>query len=150
MSTRPHIPLRVRVIVAERQFIHFGASPIAHHDYLRFVQDGQSDGARLEWLLKYMGMEGADLDHRPPLALREQRNGRYFPDANDPHFLEYLSRPAHLQRTTGRAPGAAVTVTTKGSDAHEIAKQRRRGKPPKRKTKIASRKTRWPKRRFGQ
>jgi hypothetical protein len=63
------------------------------------------------------------LDHDPALVLRKfKRDLRkpqaawFTPNANDPDHLIYRTKDDHLQKTTGRKPGAARTVTTKGSD----------------------------------
>ncbi len=74
-------------------------------------------GARLNILLGHLP-KGAQLDHDPALILRpfNERTGKYTPDANDPAYLIYRAPDDHLQKTTGRKPGALRTVTTKGSD----------------------------------
>lgn len=86
-------------------------------------------------------------DHRPPLEQREvsAEGTDYIPPQLDPDYIDGLHEPCHLKRTTGRAPGATTTVTTKGSDSWRAAKFRRlegRNKP-KRKTKIPQRKNPW-------
>jgi hypothetical protein len=80
-------------------------------------------------------------DHRPALIMRSVLRGDYVPPQLDPTFIEAVHAACHQKRTTGRAIGAAKTVTTKGSDAWLAAKFRKlEGKnKPKRKAKIASR-----------
>jgi hypothetical protein len=92
---------------------------------------------RLDRLLEMLfGDEGYQLDHDPALILRpfNKRTGKYTPDANDPHFLVYRRKDDHLQKTTGRKPGAERTVTIKGSDIGlktKFARLERKGKKPK-------------------
>lgn len=78
-------------------------------------------------------------DHRPALEQRpvNEEGTDYIPPQLDPDHIEALHVPCHLKRTTGRAPGAVRTATTKGSDAWLAAKFRRlegRNKPRKRTT----------------
>jgi hypothetical protein len=115
---RPYIPLSVRVKVAERQVKALHEPP---------ARMGLADGARLFQLLWVLfGDQKYQLDHNPALALRRRRGtGKdtvYSPAANNPDFLEYRLDDGHLQKTTGRAPGAERTVTSKGSDRWLIAK----------------------------
>jgi hypothetical protein len=96
---------------------------------------------RLSILLGHLP-QGAQLDHDPALILRpfNERTGKYTPDANDPAYLIYRDKDDHLQKTTGRKPGATHTVTVKGSDIGlktKFARLERKGKKPKQ--KIASR-----------
>jgi len=112
---RPYIPLKVRVEVAEREVDH---SQLWWPLYCSAVRAGRMTlRKRLSILLGHLP-EGAQLDHDPALILRrfDERTGKYTPDANDPAFLKYMDKPNHLQKTTGRKPGAERTVTTKGSD----------------------------------
>jgi hypothetical protein len=59
-------------------------------------------------------------DHRPPLQDRpyDTDAGDFIPPQLDPVYIEAIDKQLHLFRTTGRAPGAEQTVTTKGSDSH--------------------------------
>lgn len=112
---RPSIPMSVRVAVAERQaqcdstwwLLYFSA----------LTSEKLTLGRRLAILLEHLP-KGAQLDHDPALILRpfSPRTGKYTPDANDPRFLTYREPAEHLQKTTGRKPGASRTITTKGSD----------------------------------
>jgi hypothetical protein len=110
---RPHIPLSVRVHVAERQadkhseaWAHYLAIP------------WQNLGDRLQFLLTNLLPKGAQLDHDPALIVRpfDHKTGKYLPEANDPDFLIYRGPRDHLQKTIGRKADAEKTVTTKGSD----------------------------------
>jgi len=139
---RPHIPLSVRVQVAERQadkhsdaWAHYLAVP------------WQNLGDRLQFLLTNLLPKGAQLDHDPALILRPYVDGYYSPPANDPNYLIYREPREHLQKTTGRKADAEKTVTTKGSDIWLKSKfNRLEGKTKQRpKQKIPSRKNPWPK-----
>lgn len=85
--------------------------------------------------------QDVELDHDPALELRRfnPRTGKYSPDANDPRFLIYRVRDEHLQKTTGRKPGAERTVTSKGSDVWLAKKFRKLESPKKVKRKMQSR-----------
>lgn len=120
---RPHIPLHIRVQVAERQLSESGS--ILWALYASAVSMNSNIGApltlthRLRILLGHLFPDGKfELNHTPALILRKfnGRTGRYTPAANDPNYLEYLSVEGHQKRTTGRNPGATHTITTKGSD----------------------------------
>lgn len=162
---RPHIPLAVKIAVAERQVT----------ELTRMAAPERPLSGRLEFLLvivaRKAGCEVADLrlDHDPPLAARPKgRRGLgnktyYIPDANDPEHLRY--RPhgpqfegSHLVKTNVRGDHG------QHPDRVLIKKARRieRGPRPKRGPKIKSRgfatkgaklgggKTKWPKRSFNQ
>lgn len=145
---RPYIPMPVRVAVAERQVREQGS--IMWPVYLSGVEKSQQLGLpmsladRLKVLLDHLFGPDAkiELHHTPALALRKRgRNGGFIPDANDPDHLEYMAKDGHLQQTTGRKPGAAKTITSKGSDRWMIKKfNRLEGKTKRRpKQKIPSR-----------
>jgi hypothetical protein len=144
---RPYIPLAVRVQVAERQLGKEYSEPFPARG-----RGGALMNFRLQWLLLALGIIDPQLDHDPALILREfnPRTGKYKPDANDPEFLVYREKSDHLHKTTGRKPGAAKTVTTKGSDIWLKSKfDRLEGRTKKRpKVKIPARKNPWPKRKF--
>lgn len=162
---RPHIPLAVRVQVAERQaanrpnevwrfYLATGWHPEMHH------------GRRLKVLLEALALQFgcvlADLrlDHEPALGARPKVFKRgvhvdYIPAANDPDSLRY--RPhgpefegSHLVKTNTRGDHG------QHPDRVLIKKQRRieRGPKPKRSPKIQSRgfdrtqKAKFPKRSF--
>lgn len=67
-----------------------------------------------------------DFDHRPPLCERpyDTEAGDFIPPQNDPNFIFATPRAEHDQLTFGRKPGAAKTVTTRGSDVGERARTR--------------------------
>lgn len=140
---RPYIPLDVRLKVLERQAQELGTK-IAIGWWIHYCHSYKqwSDAKRLHWLLEAI-FGGADvqLDHDPALSLRKRtRSGGYRPDANDPKFLVYRTKPNHLHKTVGRAPGAERTVTSKGSDVWLAKKFKKLTAPQKRsKSKIASR-----------
>ena len=142
---RPHIPLSVRVKVAERQFLLLCPNMAG-----LLAGKPHSSGNRLKALLPLLatafGCEVSELrlDHDPPLALRPQerrglgRKTYYTPDANDPEHLFY--RPHGAQH----AGSHDVKTRIRGehgqfSDIALIKRQRRRERPPKRKAKIPSR-----------
>lgn len=107
-------------------------------------------GVRLRLVLHTLfGNAPVQLDHDPALILRNhnRRTGKYTPDANDPDFLIYRLKDDHLQKTTGRKPGATRTVTTKGSDIGLKTKFAKLERPARRKQKIPGRKAPWPKKR---
>lgn len=65
-----------------------------------------------------------ELDHRPALTDRpyDTAAGDFIPPQNDPAFIELIGAKEHDQRTFGRKPDAAKTVTTRGSDTGERAR----------------------------
>jgi hypothetical protein len=169
----PMPPLSVRVVVAERQFKKV-RQPWEFNDYCaildRCLRLGKklSLAKRLKWLLSRI-FEDVDnvvphaCDHDPALILRPYNPrikdvaARYTPHAHDPDALIYRARDDHQLKTTGRRPGAARTITTKGSDIGLKTKFARleRGPKPKRGPKIRSPgfrkpagKQKWPKRGF--
>jgi hypothetical protein len=145
---RPHIPLSVRVKVAERQFMQLCPDKAGH-----LVGKPHSSGNRLKALLPLLadafGCEVSELrlDHELALALRKVVIRRpylrgeiwvYEPDANDPEYLVY--RPHGAQH----AGSHDVKTRIRGehgqfSDIAMIKRQRRRERPAKRKAKIPSR-----------
>jgi len=154
---RPHIPLAVRVQVAERQLKEkLGRLP---------PRMTPSNGAWLAVLLGLlaptMGCEVADLrlDHDPPLGAREKHGeGKrtvYSPAANDPEYLAY--RPHGAQY----AGSHDVKTRIRGdhgqySDIQLIKRERRRqrkadGRPKKKwatRSNLSTKGARFPKRKF--
>lgn len=67
-----------------------------------------------------------ELDHRPALTDRpyDTEAGDFIPPQNDPAHIFLIEAPEHDERTFGRKPGAAKTVTTRGSDVGERARSR--------------------------
>ena len=143
---RPHIPLSVRVAVAERMVMWSD-----NQTYWQLYQSRKLLVSpanpwplkdRLESLLYHIfADEKAHLDHSPALILRpfNAATGKYVPDANDPDYLIYRTVAEHLKKTIGRTVGAAKTVTTKGSDIGLKAKFARLERPAKHKKRIPSR-----------
>jgi hypothetical protein len=142
---RPHVPIAVRVEVAERDVLKGPWWPL----YERCVN--LSLGRRLSILLGHFP-KGTQLDHDPALILRkfDEDTGLYTPDANDPACLTYREPREHLQKTIGRKADAEKTVTTKGSDIWLKSKfNRLEGRTKQRtKAKIPSKPNPWPKRPF--
>ena len=140
---RPYIPISVRVRVAERQWMEKYRLPMFYGWTITAKEP--SDKVKLETLLSLLfGRDGKpNLDHDPALILRKfnSKTGQYVPDANDPNCLVYREKANHQQKTTGRRPGAARTVTTKGSDIGVRNKFERLERVPRRKKP-------WPKRKF--
>lgn len=144
---RPYITLKVRLAVLERQaFVERqfenGEECDLAREWYEFCCQGRGLRAKIRWLitLLFAGQQ-VELDHDPALELRRfnARTGKYTPDANNPKFLVYRTKPQHLQKTTGRAPGAERTVTAKGSDTWLAKKFRRLERPKASKSKIPSR-----------
>lgn len=139
---RPYIPLSVRVQVALRQFLQsYPAGMLLSFETIR-NQYGvpHTDANCLKSMLEAM-FRAPQLDHDPALILRKfnPRTGKYTPDANDPAHLVYREKAAHLEKTTGRKPGAARTITTKGSDIGLKTKFAKLEGKPRRKAKIPGR-----------
>lgn len=120
---RPHIPLSVRVAVAERQLWEM-ARKSWWIEYL--AHDDRPAGVKLKECIEKLSEILGDvlqLDHDPALILRQYKVDRrkpkaawFTPNANDPDHLIYRVIGDHGQKTTGRKPGATKTITTKGSD----------------------------------
>lgn len=66
-------------------------------------------------LCEALGCEAIELDHRPPLYLRDDDG----PAANNPDYIEAIPIGEHSRRTHG------TKATSYGSDAHERAKLNR-------------------------
>lgn len=116
---RPYIPLFIRVIVARRQCVeNCGEESTASLD--ETFRNHRTP--KQQQIYNYLWLAGFDddfeLDHYPALILRKfnPRTGRYTPEANDPNHLIYRTGAAHLQKTTGRKPGAAKTTDARDSD----------------------------------
>lgn len=104
---RPHIPLKVRCLVAMRQLGELwpDAALEANKGELGAFRD-----RLLKKLSKLLGEEKLHLDHDPPLAARERKGeGKktvYKPDANDPNYLLYRGKHAHHIKTQVKGDGA--------------------------------------------
>jgi hypothetical protein len=86
----------------------------------------------------------AELDHRPPLALRyrDPATGRYEPDANDPRYLRWMEAKTHAEATfkdngTGRGDISAIAhrrrVSRKQGEHEERMAAKLTGAEPARK-----------------
>jgi hypothetical protein len=142
---RPHIPLKIRVTVAERQLRERDPSVYGY-----VIPGNKTAGNRLRvllpWLARTFGCEVSELrlDHDPALGARPRKGmtytSPYVPDANSPEHLSY--RPhgpefegSHLIKTNTRGDHG------QHPDRVLIKKNRRIENPkPKRKFKWASRK----------
>jgi hypothetical protein len=142
---RPHIPLAVRVHVAERQCRERGISPLSPTEGVAAKPRRLSD--RLSYNLRQLfGDRKAELHHRPALVnRRRRRNGDYDPPANDPAHLVYLVDADHDVETRVRGQHGAHSDLGMARKNKRIAKNR---DPKRRKAKIAQRKHPWPKRQF--
>lgn len=162
---RPHIPLSVRVQVAERQLRALVPPGKFRYTFSGTSTLGNKLKALLPMLAEAFGCEITDLrlDHDPALGARQRLQysavikPTYIPAANDPNHLNY--RPhgpqfenSHLIKTNVRGEHG------QHPDRVLIKKQRRleRGPKPKRGPKIQSagfkrgQKAQWPKRSFGR
>ena len=137
---RPHIPLAVRVEVAETAVTGYPFGPWWALYCSAVDAGGMTLGKRLSILLGHLP-KGAQLDHDPALILRDfnPKTGKYTPDANDPAYLIYREPDDHQRKTTGRKPGAERTVTTKGSDVGLKTKFARLERPARKKKRMPSR-----------
>lgn len=90
---RPHIPLVIRVQVAERQVSEAGFANLLTID----EQDKNPLRERLADALDFLfGEKKRELHHRPALVnRRRKRNGDYDPPANSPDYLVYLADDDH-------------------------------------------------------
>ncbi len=108
---------------------------------MKIMRESTRPSMYLWWMLHNCFESPHQLDHDPALVLRKfnERTGKYTPDANDPKYLVYREKDDHLQKTTGRAPGARRTVSNKGSDMGLRKKFARLERPKRRKATIPSR-----------
>ena len=153
---RQYIPLTTKLAVLERQAFHDREFPNQDErdlavEWYELRCHRKSVKYKISWLLELLFRgQPVELDHDPALVLRRRnkRTGGYLPAADDPKFLIYRSRADHLHKTTGRAPGAERTVTSKGSDTW-LAKKFRKLESPSfaPKSRICSRPFRSAKRR---
>lgn len=130
---RPHIPLEVRVKVAQRQLRDFGMTVDRHAGQaLDVYLDEQL--ALLALLLEEKNLfEPLHLDHDPALCNRKfsERTGRYTPAANDPKFLIYRTKTDHDLKTRVRGDGAQLSDLALLRKNKRIAKRILTGKRPK-------------------
>lgn len=130
---RPHIPIEVRIEVAQRQLRGFG-----------MIVDRDSGEAldvyldrQLALLALYLDSDNLlvplHLDHDPALCNRKfsERTGRYTPAANDPNFLIYRTKLDHDLKTRVRGDGAQLSDLAMLRKNKRIAKRILTGKRPK-------------------
>jgi hypothetical protein len=130
---RPHVPISVKLAVAERQLRERGpvATLMADTTGMRIPKS-----SRLKHILGVLfGNAPCHLDHDPPLMLRYRTSGGYVPEANDPNFMIWRTAENHRVKTYVRGDGAQL------SDAGKRRKEIRRRK----KTDSERIKYRWPK-----
>lgn len=160
---RPHIPLAVRIDVAERQWnvtetaIKVGDQERKVHlskaiNAARGLREILGDRQYLQFLLAALFKERwpeAQLHHRPALVNRsfDEATGKYDPDANDPGHLIYLPKEEHGIETRVRGVGALRSDLSERRHQKKIARNKAKREAPKtdRKPKGA---TRWPKRKM--
>ncbi len=93
-ASRPSIPLRVRLLVIERQLLKVGIAPLS--PYYGFPAKKRKLSDRLAFNLhELFGKRKVELHHRHALVNRRKCNGYYDPPANDPFYLVYLSKDDH-------------------------------------------------------
>lgn len=140
---RPHIPIAVRVKVAERQLKE------THPETFGYAFAGRKTaGNRLQFLLSVLFPTGhCELHHRPALLNRvRKKNGDYDPPANDPDHLVYLAEDVHDIETRVRGQHGQHSDLGLARKMKRVAKNR---DPRRRKAKIARPKNfRWPSRPF--
>lgn len=128
---RPHIPIPVRIKVARRQLIAFGASEALttkdRHETSEVFLDRLLTGLSLYFENLFGKLH---LDHDPALCNRRfsKRTGKYFPDANDPRFLIYRTKPNHEIKTRVRGDGAQLSDLALRRKFKRIEKRQREGK----------------------
>lgn len=144
--SRPYIPLKIRLQVARRQLQALGSASL--NISINATCKGHATRTQLMVhlgaLAQLMNEPNLELDHDPALGLRMRRTladgtVKYSPDANNPKFLVYRGPGLHLQKTTGRKPGAEKTTDARDSDVWLMKKWRRLEGPKKPKQKIRSR-----------
>lgn len=141
MKRRPHIPLKVRCIVAARQIGYDAATlPLLLDDwrgkYATLLKKC------LDEIRKKVGEDNLQLDHDPALVLREYfpKTGKWSPDANDPDFLIYRAQDGdHRVKTTIRGAHGAR------SDISEMVYRRRVAKRAEERRTGKKKKFNWPK-----
>ena len=67
-----------------------------------------------------------EFDHEPALCHRDYDTtaGDFIPPQHDPQYIVPRRKSEHLEKTTGRKPGAERTATTRGSDIGEARRTR--------------------------
>jgi len=109
---RKAIPPAVKVQVLLNRFQH----------WLALIRSGSS--VNIDADFPFHDAANVQFDHNPALTNRPYDTiaGDFIPPQNDPNHICALDKHIHLQKTTGRAPGAERTVTTRGSDVGERAR----------------------------
>lgn len=128
---RPHVPIMVRIEVAQRQLRGFGMTVDRNKD--------EESVAYLDRLLLTLSLcfescfQPMVLDHDPALCNRQfsKRSGKYKPDANDPKFLIYRTKLDHDLKTRVRGDGAQLADLAMLRKNKRIAKRISTGKRPK-------------------
>jgi len=131
---RPHIPIGVRITVAQRQL------KIMHG----FVADQDKDEPNEVYLDRLLGHLASylykggifyplQLDHDPALTNRKfsERTGKYKPDANDPRYLIYRTKDEHDIKTRVRGDGAQLSDLALRRKFKRIDKRVKAGKRAK-------------------
>src|SRR5690349_15035700 len=148
---RPHIPMAVRVRVAQRQLcdlVHGGGYPGVYIAPLtRFKNESETAflGRLLVSLRHYIKVdedEPLHLDHTPALENRVKvfRDGKhvdYDPPANDPEHLLYRGKASHQIKTNVRGDGAQYSDRA-------LAKRERNRQRTEKTTRPLRSANRWP------
>jgi hypothetical protein len=125
--TRPYIPLRVRLQVAERQYKQrFGFWP-------DFTGNKATLGASLRAILRDL-FDGrkVHLHHFPALCNRQIISSKsegvvcYRPSANDPDHLTYIEADAHDVWTRVRGPHGDYSDLAKARKRKRVERKRKR------------------------
>jgi hypothetical protein len=123
---RPHIPLKVRCQVAERQLRERDPEK---HGYV--VPGKKTAGNRLRILLPWLANTFGEnikleLHHRPALLNREwvARRNDYDPPANSPDHLIYLPEDDHDIETRVRGVGAQRSDLSQARYLKKVARNR--------------------------
>ena len=126
---RPYTPLSVCLQVVDRQLAERG---------LQVAGGIGSLSDNLKFALNVLFGHGVkvELHHRPALLNRISKNGRYYPDANDPDYLVYLPVDEHDIETRVRGQHGQHSDLAL---ARKRKRKERKAKRPKRK---------WPSRPF--
>jgi hypothetical protein len=135
---RPYVPIKVRLVVAERQLAQAGIAEA----FFTAASADLTKRERLTVLLWFLFRdEPYHLDHDPPLNLREHDKWGYIPDANDPDYLIYRTKQEHRIKTYVHGDGAQLSDA--GKRRKEIKRKRKRPSRPWPKRPLRSI-SRWP------
>jgi hypothetical protein len=134
---RPYIPLHVRLLVIERQARAGWNYSIMDQKLFEGYFPALKDRIRMLLQVTFRA-DSVHLDHDPALENRIKvfdDNGKligYQPDANDPEYLIYRTKPGHYIKTHVRGDGAQYSDTA-------LAKRERKRNRTKKKYKWPSR-----------